>query len=166
MNHTSAWIFTNLPPEIINIIEETAQDNIINSKIHCNSWIGGFLWHYIRKFNNENFKYDINDIECDGIEYIEQSTGDSTTWRNDILINSEEDSETVRKLSFILQLSDHDSYEGGNVQIMNQYGQTYFFPRIRGTIIVFDSRSQYRICKIKSGTRKSLAGCVTGPRWR
>ena len=72
----------------------------------------------------------------------------------------------VRKLSFALQLSDPDDYEGGNVQIMDETEKSYVVPRKRGTIVLFDSRSRHRVCKVTKGIRKSLVGWVVGPRWK
>ena len=74
--------------------------------------------------------------------------------------------ELVRKLSFTLQLSDPDEYEGGNVQLIDESGKSYIAPRQRGTIILFDSRTQHRVIKVKKGVRKSIVGWVLGPRWR
>ena len=74
--------------------------------------------------------------------------------------------ELVRKLSFTLQLSHHDDYEGGNVQFMNEMGKSYFAPRKRGTMIIFDSRLNHRVCKVTKGVRKSIVGWCIGPRWR
>ena len=74
--------------------------------------------------------------------------------------------EKIRKLSFILQLSDPDDYEGGEVQFMSGDGNTYFAPKTRGTVIVFDSRTPHRVKKVISGHRKSLVGWVVGPRWK
>ena len=74
--------------------------------------------------------------------------------------------EHVRKLSFTLQLSDPDDYEGGNVQLINEANQNYIAPRQRGTIILFDSRTQHRVLKVTKGTRRSIVGWVVGPRWK
>jgi PKHD-type hydroxylase len=73
--------------------------------------------------------------------------------------------EMVRKLSFVLQLSNHDDYEGGNLQLLDETGKSYIAPRKRGTMILFDSRTQHRVQKVRSGTRKSLVGWVVGKRW-
>ena len=72
----------------------------------------------------------------------------------------------VRKLTVVLQLSNPEDYEGGNLQIMAEDGKSYFAPRQRGTVIVFDSRSQHRVLKVTKGLRKSLVGWVVGPRWK
>ena len=74
--------------------------------------------------------------------------------------------ELIRKLSVVVQLSDPEDYEGGNLQIMSEDGKSYFVPRQRGTIVVFDSRAQHRVLKVTKGVRKSLVGWVVGPRWK
>ena len=74
--------------------------------------------------------------------------------------------EMIRKLSFVLQLSDPDDYEGGNLQLLDEAGKPYIAPRKRGTIILFDSRTQHRVLKVRKGVRKSLVGWTVGPRWK
>ena len=77
-----------------------------------------------------------------------------------------ENTEMVRKLSFVLQLSDPDDYEGGNLQLLDEAGKSYIAPRQRGTMILFDSRTMHRVLKVKSGVRKSIVGWTVGPRWK
>ena len=163
-----------------------------NAWINTNHWIAGFLWHYVNKANRENFLYDLTNIDGENLQYTKYSEGQYYNWHNDAGIsnyykpqyvansgNSDEDSdnlqvtdflktscELVRKLSFTLQLSDPDEYEGGNVQLIDDSGKSYIAPRQRGTIILFDSRTQHRVIKVKKGVRKSIVGWVLGPRWR
>ena len=59
-----------------------------------------------------------------------------------------------------------DDYEGGNVQLLDEAGNSYFAPRKRGTIMLFDSRTQHRVLKVTKGTRKSIVGWTVGPRWK
>ena len=42
---------------------------------------------------------------------------------------------------------------------------SYIVPRKRGTIVLFDSRTQHRVLKVTKGTRKSIVGWVCGKRW-
>ena len=72
----------------------------------------------------------------------------------------------VRKLSFTLQLSHPDDYEGGNVELIDEAGKNYIAPRQRGSMILFDSRTQHRVNKVTKGERKSIVGWVLGPRWK
>jgi len=205
MAHLSCWHMTDLPTDIVEIIERDLQkydehahdsqltgkevDKVIrNSKnlwIPTSNWIGGWLWYYINRSNRENFCYDIVDIDGCNIQYTQYGPGQFYNWHQDADIDSfykpemlpssghnmSQDQitirgEYVRKLSFSLQLSDPKDYTGGEVQFLDNNGKTFFAPKQRGTMIVFDSRTKHRVRKVKSGMRKSLVGWVVGPRWK
>jgi PKHD-type hydroxylase len=161
------------------------QRNSKNAWIPTNHWTAGFVWHYVERANRENFLFDIRNIDGESMQYTSYSEGEFYNWHNDAGIANaykpvsvgnhhegrahdylNEKLELVRKLSFIVQLSDADDYEGGNVQLMDEGGTPYFVPRKRGTVIVFDSRTQHRVLKVTKGIRKSLVGWVVGPRWK
>ena len=147
--------------------------------------LGGFMWHYIERANRENFLYDLRCIDGESMQYTQYGPGQFYGWHNDSglachykpesvgnrmegraqdFVN--ENTELVRKLSFVLQLSDPDDYEGGNLQLLDEGGKTYFAPRKRGCVILFDSRTQHRVLPVKSGLRKSIVGWTVGPRWK
>lgn len=161
--------------------------NAKNSWIPTNHWVSGFVWHYVQKANRENFLYDLTNIDGESLQYTVYGEDQYYGWHSDqgistfykpISSGNREDSpklasdflntntEYVRKLSFSLLLSDPDSYEGGNLQIMDEGGKSYIAPRQRGVIILFDSRSQHRVQKVTKGVRKSIVGWVCGKRWR
>ena len=170
-------------------------ENIRNSKnawISTSHWVGGFIWHYVQKANRSNFLYDLSHIDGETIQYTKYGVGDYYNWHQDsglntyyepikteqavegsldnndeFLINSVKiNCEIVRKLSFSIQLSDPDDYEGGNLQLMDENNKSYIAPRQRGSIILFDSRTPHRVQKVRSGERKSIVGWVVGPRWK
>lgn len=174
-----------------NFTDSALMDNIIDKKrrnsqntwIPTTHWMCGFLWHYIQMGNRENFLYDLTNIDGEHVQYTQYSQGQYYTWHTDVDIASyykpqntreyyrvddfiNENAEGIRKLSFVLQLSDSDDYEGGNLQIMSDTGKSYIAPRQRGTLILFDSRAQHRVHKVRSGVRKSIVGWVCGPRWK
>lgn len=159
--------------------------NSENAWIPTTHWVAGFLWHYIQRANRENFLYDLRCIDNESMQYTRYKEGQFYGWHNDAGLSSHykpmstnnnsenlaqdfvnENTELVRKLSFSLQLSEYDEYEGGNVQLLNECGESYFTPRKRGTIVLFDSRTQHRVLKVTKGTRKSIVGWVVGPRWK
>ena len=212
MAYQSIWYFTDLPKDVVEILDKDLYDNFDNkmedSKLHgdqlnkdkrnskntwisTNHWIAGFLWHYVQKANRENFLYDLSHIDGENMQYTRYGEGEYYNWHNDSSIavhykpqtsgiaggdsiNNQnvhidylnKNTEFVRKLSFTLQLSDPDEYEGGNVQLMNDAGKKYIAPRQRGTIVLFDSRTPHRVLKVKKGTRRSIVGWVVGPRWK
>jgi PKHD-type hydroxylase len=159
--------------------------NSKNAWVPSNHWTAGFVWHYVQRANRENFLYDIRNIDNETMQFTQYGVGEFYGWHNDAglsvfykpqsvgnrvdgLANDffNENIELVRKLSFVVQLSDPDDYEGGNLQLLDEAGKSYFAPRKRGTVIVFDSRTQHRVLKVTKGVRKSLVGWVVGPRWK
>jgi Rps23 Pro-64 3,4-dihydroxylase Tpa1-like proline 4-hydroxylase len=162
--------------------------NIRSSKhawIESNHWIHGLVWHYISLANKSNFLYDIDSIDGNTIQYTKYDPGDFYTWHADTVIdyaykpeltrstqnNIAQDKvnvmgESSRKLSFVMQLSDSDEYEGGELQLLDQNKNSFIMPKERGSMIVFDSRLSHRVRKIKSGIRKSIVCWAVGPRWR
>ena len=163
--------------------------NAKNAWVLTNHWIAGFVWHYIQRANRENFLYDLIGIDGEAMQYTVYEEGQYYGWHNDQGLSTyykplstasadrmcgekltsdfiNTNCEYVRKLSFSLLLSDPDTYEGGNLQLLDEIGKSYIAPRQRGTIILFDSRTQHRVQKVTKGVRKSLVGWTIGPRWR
>lgn len=159
--------------------------NSKNTWVPTTHWTAGLVWHYIERANRENFLYDIRNIDGESMQYTEYGEGEFYTWHNDAGISChykpvsvgnhhegrekdfiQENLELVRKLSFVVQLSDPEDYEGGNLQLIAEDGKSYFAPRKKGTVIVFDSRTSHRVLKVTKGKRKSLVGWVVGPRWK
>ena len=159
--------------------------NSKNAWIPTTHWIGGWLWYYINKMNRENFCYDITDIDGGSIQYTQYGEGQFYNWHIDAGLNTcykpqqvptggqslspdliNLNGERIRKLSFSLQLSDPSDYTGGEVQFLETNGKTYFAPKQKGTLMVFDSRTPHRVRKVRSGVRKCLVGWLVGPRWK
>lgn len=171
-------------------IDDT-QRNSKNAWIPSDHWVAGFLWHYVQKANRANFLYDLSHLDCESLQYTRYEVGDYYNWHIDSGLNVQHrptythisaessldndnflqdklkiSSEFVRKLSFSLQLSHPDDYEGGNIQLMDENNRSYIAPRQRGSIILFDSRTPHRVLKVKKGERRSIVGWVCGPRWK
>jgi PKHD-type hydroxylase len=161
--------------------------NAKNAWVPTDHWIGGFVWHYVQRANRENFLYDLTNIDEEHLQYTVYGEGEYYGWHNDAGLASyykpmsggnrrhgeaiatdflNQNCEKVRKLSFSLLLSDPDTYEGGNLQFLDEAGRSYIAPRQRGTIILFDSRAQHRVQKVTKGVRKSIVGWTVGPRFR
>lgn len=205
MAFLSCWHMTELPAEIVDIVEkdlrrydDTAEESLLqgqrsdktirnsmNAWIPTSHWVGGWLWYYIEKVNRENFCYDISEIDNGTVQYTQYGPGQFYSWHCDADVdrlykpqlihssgvNQSQDSvilggEYVRKLSFSLQLSDPNDYTGGEVQFLDNTGKTFFAPKQRGTLIIFDSRTKHRVRRVRSGLRKSLVGWAVGPRWK
>jgi PKHD-type hydroxylase len=85
-------------------------------------------------------------------------------WHEDIFWES--NSVLDRKLSMVVQLSDPDSYEGGNLEFETAESPVKEDLRKRGTIIVFPSFLRHRVTPVTKGIRHSMVAWMEGPRWR
>ena len=160
----SVWYFTDLPKDIIDIIErdltEEFDPGMADSRLHGDTlnkdkrnsqntwiptthWVAGFLWHYVERANRENFLYDLRCIDGESLQYTRYAEGQYYGWHNDSGLATHykpvsignpqmvyhdfvnENIELVRKLSFSIQLSDPDDYEGGNLQLLDEGGSNY-----------------------------------------
>lgn len=169
-----------------NTLEEKIR-NAKNAWIPDTHWVAGFIWHYVCKANRENFLYNIENIQASCMQYTVYDEGQFYNWHQDLGIsgfykpnvlpgqcdpqqNLEDhilrETERIRKLSFSLQLSDSEEYDGGQFQLLEEGGKIYTAPKKRGTLIIFDSRANHRVRKITKGTRKSIVGWIVGPRWK
>lgn len=187
MAHQCIWFKTELPSEIIDILAEdikkfdsqieesvvgigpggildTKVRNSKNTWIKKEHWINGFVWSYVAAANDSNFGYDLTGFDDNKIQYTHYSVGDYYKWHCDDNILNESD--TLRKLSIVVQLSDPDDYEGGNLELIGLDGKRYVAPRTKGTVIAFDSRATHRVTKLRSGYRRSIVGWAVGPRWK
>ncbi len=94
-----------------------------------------------------------------------ETKGDFYTWHTDAG-DTLYDNGIITSPSCTRIMSDPDDYEGGNLQLLDESGTSYIAPRQRGTMILFDSRTQHRVLKVTKGCRKSLVGWTIGPRWK
>jgi|TARA_B100001094_G_scaffold176378_1_gene170383 PKHD-type hydroxylase len=202
MANTIVWYYTGLPDIIIDqvisdckyhmnpleqskvgMVDKVAPNNIRKSEVSwipSTTWIGGFIYSYVLKANRENFKYDIEEIESDAIQYTHYGLDGHYRWHTDTALEMysqttgnigndfmSENCEKSRKLSFSFQLSDPYDYEGGNFEIQSDDSfKKIIAPRTKGTLFIFDSRYRHRVTKITKGQREALVGWVSGPRWR
>lgn len=183
--YDAIWYHTKMPDQIVREIEKfvsdfelepalvgnqkkSTQDNKIRknkiSFFPATSWIASFCYYYIKRANIENFQYKLFDFySSDCLQYTVYQPGEYYNWHVD---NVGPEDGATRKLSFSLQLSDPSDYDGGELQLLDTFGnKTYFAPKEKGSIIIFDSRVQHRVKKVKSGLRKSIVGWVMGPKF-
>ena len=124
------------------------------------------LWKTAIEANNDFFNVHVTKLdyiqfaEYDASYQGEYKEHHDVFWLND-------DPFYHRKLSCIIQLSDPDVYEGGNLE----FTETAFHPpaneiREQGTITYFPSFFRHRATAVTRGTRYSIAAWFDGPKWR
>lgn len=173
--------------KLYNGVEDFSKRKSRNAWVPTTHWIGGLVWNYIDRANKEIFKYDLDGIDGESMQYTHYELNEYYGWHQDEGLSAlykpssagnrangeeivtdfiNEKCSKVRKLTCILQLSHEDEYEGGNVQLLDVDVKSYFVPKERGTLFFFDSRLQHRAMKVKSGLRKSLISWTIGNRWK
>ena len=70
---------------------------------------------------------------------------------------------STRKLSFVVQLTDPNTYQGGDL-VFSDLGRSA--PREQGTLIVFPSFLKHVVSPVVSGTRHALVSWLHGPTFR
>tara|TARA_B100000427_G_scaffold261201_1_gene225676 strand:+ start:61 stop:606 length:546 start_codon:yes stop_codon:yes gene_type:complete len=124
----------------------------VNIQFINSTWINALLCGYIRYANSLNFHYNLSDEDKELAQISKYSVGEFYGEHRDFGTN---DNSITRKLSLTVQLSDEDSYEGGDLIFFNGSIKDKA-PRGKGSIIVFDSRLFHEITPIIKGTRYSL----------
>ena len=118
------------------------------------NWINALICGYGLFANCKNFKYQLSKCDVEGVQLSRYTLGQFYDKHVDFNGNPDTKSHT-RKLSMSVQLSDENSYDGGDL-IIYYGGEKYITPRVKGTVIVFDSRLTHEVTPITKGQRYSL----------
>lgn len=128
------------------------------------SWIYEKLIKTVNMINFENYGMMLKYIEI--LQFTEYSgLHDSYYKEHDDCGNCHHQSNFVdiRKLSFTIQLSEEDSYKGGQLEITNWNESIFVVPKQKGSITFFLSDMKHQVKPITKGIRYSLVGWVNGP---
>ena len=134
----------------------------IKDNIPQHNYLFEYLLNRINIANNELFNLDIIGSN-DYIQYTEYNgeVKGHYDWHLDI----SGDSNILRKLSIVVQLSSPDEYEGGDLEI--HLGSTPLkVKKQKGHIAVFPSFLLHRVTPVTKGLRKSLVWWVGGLQFR
>ena len=121
-----------------------------------NNWIYEKLFKLIKIANKELYRFHITGIH-DLIQFSEYEASFGGKYDKHIDVG-DGNINACRKLSVILQLSDENIYEGGDVCIRDNP-----ISRKQGTVVVFPSFLEHNVNMVTSGTRHSLVLWVYGP---
>jgi len=113
---------------------------------------------YGKSINRQFWQFDLKFVEC--IQFTcYDNKDDFYTSHMDMGYRALE----VRKLSFSVQLSDPDTYQGGNLELFKCGTDFDLAPRSQGSIIAFPSYHVHRVTPVTSGARYSLVSWFAGP---
>jgi PKHD-type hydroxylase len=145
-------------------------DDIRRSKIR---WISRMdpAWDWLFRdiefvFRRANvaFGFDLNIFhEVQFTEYDAEDSG-HYGWHEDLKWVPAANTESQRKLSLVIQLSDPASYEGGDLELqINDNSPLPENLRAIGTTMVFPAFTKHRVTPVTKGKRYSLVTWYEGP---
>jgi PKHD-type hydroxylase len=123
------------------------------------------LYFKIMQINQKTFRYHIEGFVLHDLPRIfkySHERNDHYTWHRDTLFDP--NNQTVRKLSFSIQLTNSDEYEGGDLEFMPQLINP--LQRQKGFMIVFPPYLVHRVTPITKGVRHVIVGWIHGPSFR
>ncbi len=126
-------------------------------------WIYEKLMACVIEANTAMWDFEINHFK-DAIQYTEYHADKNGHygWHVDM---GGGDSIT-RKISIVVQLSDPDEYEGGELQLQLGGEEEISILKKKGSVTVFPSYIRHRVTPVTKGVRKSLVLWVGGSTFR
>ena len=158
------WDFDKNQPKNINTPDESTRKTKLNW-LPLQHKFNKILSEYVTKANTIMYHYDIGKFTPS--QFARYDVGDFYNYHQDSGHNIVEYEKETRKLSMTVQLSDPDTYEGGQFFFYNGNKEEEE-PEIQkqGSILVFDSRMWHRVAPVTKGVRYSLVSWVLGPHFR
>lgn len=170
---TIIFIAKKLKKECASVGTEVKENIDRELRISTISWMpinGNTNWIYQRLtdcVNNHNetyFNFDLTRIESlQFTEYRGNESGHYSKHVDPMFWNLPED----RKLSFVVQLSDPSSYEGGDLILHpGSTPESVKIEKRKGKMVLFPSHTIHEVTPVTKGIRYTLVGWVHGPKMR
>ena len=147
--------------------KEELNDGVRRSEINWlfkdseSAWVFEKLSHVASKLNADYFGFELTGFgEAIQLANYHEARQGTYKWHQDF-----RPSGPSRKLSMVLQLSDPNEYEGGELQILTS-GQPTSMQKKRGLITVFPAWTLHQVTPVVKGTRQTLVAWVSGPTFR
>ena len=127
------------------------------------SWVMTRLIELVSHSNNQQFDFDVREFaESPQVASYDAAKGGHFAWHSDI---GHGPAAGKRKLTLVLQLSDPDTYDGGDLEIRPS-AHILLGNRAQGSVSVFPSFALHQVTPIKRGIRRSLTVWAHGPPFR
>lgn len=125
-------------------------------------WVFEKLAHVASSLNSEFYRFDLTGFgEPLQLTNYDQSEHGMYGWHQDYGGKRN----ISRKLSLIVQLTDPNQYEGGNLQVMTGM-QPITVRKQRGLVVAFPSYVLHQVTPVTQGSRQSLVAWVSGPAFK
>jgi PKHD-type hydroxylase len=135
----------------------------IKADVPSQHWIFRDLVDFITEVNEKYFNYDL--VKIENLQFATYDSKKKGMYKKHIDIFHSNKTPYSRKLSFSLQLSDEDSYEGGDLNLYYEE-EPKTMSKKRGTLMFFPSYTLHEVTPVTKGVRHSLVGWVEGPAFK
>lgn len=132
----------------------------------CNSGISEELESQIFKTiflaNSSTFRYHLEGYNKKDPPFVFRYSADREdhyTWHTDSI-----EGDSVRKLSFTIQLTKPEEYDGGDLEFMPAITDKKI--REQGTMTIFPSFMVHQVSPVTRGVRHTIVGWIYGPDFR
>ncbi len=134
--------------------------NWLNKHPDC-AWVFDKLAHVASKLNADHFGFELTGFgEALQLTNYDESNQGTYIWHQDF-----GSSGVSRKLSMVLQLSDPQDYQGGELQLLTKKEPTSIQKK-RGMITVFPAWTLHQVTPVIKGNRQTLVAWVSGPAFK
>jgi PKHD-type hydroxylase len=125
-------------------------------------WLFDRISECVNAVNADWYRYNL--IGFEGIQFTRYSgAGGQSSYYSSHTDLKSTDYGTVRKLSFSIQLSHPDEYDGGDVLLYRSLTESSTMNRAVGSITFFPSYTIHEVLPVTRGVRYSLVGWAHGP---
>lgn len=128
-----------------------------------NHWIFNRLWETVQSVEHGEHITTLNFVQF--TEYDASYGGHFKPHRDtDHFYHATNVTDLKRKITCVIQLSDGELYEGGDLVLHLNKQERISGPRDRGCAIIFPSRMIHEAKRVESGVRYSLVAWFEGPK--
>lgn len=123
-------------------------------------WLFRYMTDLAKELNSRYFNFNLTGF-AEGFQFTKY---EAPAGKYDLHIDKTYGAQ-IRKLSIVIQLSDPEDYEGGDLLLQLQTEPTLMHKE-QGYLVTFPSYVPHAVTPITKGTRYSLVAWITGPQFK
>lgn len=143
-----------------------SQIRFINKELKEFSFLFDTIWRLALEANDEWFNFHLSRLNFLQLsEYHHSDNGEYQKHHDIFWIN--DDQKYHRKLTCVIQLTDHNNYQGGDFKTYDLVSP--LDPQLvkeQGTVLFIPSFTLHSVTPVTQGIRHSIVAWIDGPKWR
>lgn len=128
-------------------------------------WLYDRLAYITRQINGQYYNFDLYGFAENMQFTVYESNADGQGHYGWHIDKGYSPGGAPRKLSMVLQLSDPDEYEGGDLELLYSK-QPVAMEKKKGRVYFFPSYTLHQVTPVTKGTRRTLVVWVAGPKFK